>query len=194
MRYFEIVLEAVGTPSFKAWFRSSKVVDGKGAPLLVYHGTRGDFDTFETIEGSDLGAHFGTLDQAHQFVRPDGSSIMPCYLCIQHPLRLPDLGRWDYSLMSDALRKHGIEVGDVPRKNITADYFANEIAHEHRRREAIIRAIEGQGYDGIVYRNATEGDGDSWIVFHSQQVKSATGNRGSYSPTDGSIMESMRSR
>ena len=44
-------LEAAGgditqTPAFKAWFGDSKVVDADGKPLVVYHGTLGDFGEF----------------------------------------------------------------------------------------------------------------------------------------------------
>lgn len=43
--------------AFKAWFGDSKIVNSKGNPLRLYHGTLGNFDTFEpgTIE-SDMGA------------------------------------------------------------------------------------------------------------------------------------------
>jgi len=37
---------------FKRWFKQSKVVDAEGKPLVVYHGTTHDFDTFEPA-GSD---------------------------------------------------------------------------------------------------------------------------------------------
>lgn len=33
-------------PAFRAWFGDSKVVDENGAPLVVYHGTNADFDSF----------------------------------------------------------------------------------------------------------------------------------------------------
>lgn len=49
------------TPAFKKWFGKSKVVDAKGEPLRVYHGTTADFDTFDRGRGnaeSDLGAGF----------------------------------------------------------------------------------------------------------------------------------------
>ena len=35
------------TPKFKRWFGGSKVVDAKGKPLVVYHGTGGNFNTFD---------------------------------------------------------------------------------------------------------------------------------------------------
>lgn len=49
------------TKAFKRWFGKSKVVDEDGEPLMVYHGTTGDFDTFDRSRGnpeSDFGAGF----------------------------------------------------------------------------------------------------------------------------------------
>jgi hypothetical protein len=49
------------TPEFKAWFGDSKVVDENGDPLVVYHGSRKQFDRFDrrlaNVE-SDHGAGF----------------------------------------------------------------------------------------------------------------------------------------
>jgi hypothetical protein len=36
-------LRNTDTPAFKQWFKDSKVVDKKGDPLVVYHGTAYDF-------------------------------------------------------------------------------------------------------------------------------------------------------
>ena len=38
------------TPAFKAWFGDSKVVDADGNPLVVYHGTMGDFEAFDPAD------------------------------------------------------------------------------------------------------------------------------------------------
>jgi hypothetical protein len=38
--------EQVDSPNFKKWFGDSKVVDDKGNPLVVFHGTAGDFYEF----------------------------------------------------------------------------------------------------------------------------------------------------
>lgn len=89
------------TPAFKAWFGRSKVVDAKGQPLKVYHATNVDPTAFKS------GTHFGTVDAANQRAeqlrsfsdvvhRPAGPfQIMPVYLSIQHPLRLPDMASLD---------------------------------------------------------------------------------------------------
>lgn len=47
--------------NLQAWFGASKVVDDDGRPLVVYHGTTGDFTTFDAENAnpeSDLGAGF----------------------------------------------------------------------------------------------------------------------------------------
>lgn len=53
--------EQINSPEFKAWFRDSKVVGSDGKPLVVYHGTVTDFDSFSRGRSnpeSDLGAGF----------------------------------------------------------------------------------------------------------------------------------------
>ena len=37
----------VETPAFRAWFGDSKVVDENGQPLVVYHGTKSNFDVLD---------------------------------------------------------------------------------------------------------------------------------------------------
>lgn len=39
--------DLTNTPAFKNWFGNSKVVDAEGNPLVVYHGTKADFNTFD---------------------------------------------------------------------------------------------------------------------------------------------------
>ena len=63
----------VRTPSFKKWFgdwentpeSASKVLDGNGEPLVVYHGSRtgGDFNTFQDV--SFFSNDFNTADMFH---------------------------------------------------------------------------------------------------------------------------------
>lgn len=43
----EMVRPTVETPAFKEWFAGSKVIDEKGNPLIVYHGTNENFDFFD---------------------------------------------------------------------------------------------------------------------------------------------------
>lgn len=66
------------TAAFKNWFKDSKVVDNDGNPLVVYHGTVGDFDTFSKellgastmTESAKRGFFFGgNADTANTFAR-----------------------------------------------------------------------------------------------------------------------------
>lgn len=41
----------VNSEAFKRWFGDSKVVDENGKPLVVYHGTNAEFDTFDLSKG-----------------------------------------------------------------------------------------------------------------------------------------------
>lgn len=76
------------TPNFKAWFKSSMVVDAHGQPKVVYHGTRRDFDVFRFDkigqQGRAEGAGFYFSDTERI---ADAYGIpMEVYLSIQKPM------------------------------------------------------------------------------------------------------------
>lgn len=72
------------TKEFKQFFGNSKVVDENGAPLVVYHGTKADFDTFMPSKDGALGQgmYFATSQEYAQGV---GRNVMPVYLSIKNP-------------------------------------------------------------------------------------------------------------
>lgn len=72
------------TKAFKQFFGNSKVVDENGAPLVVYHGTKADFDTFMPSKDGALGQgmYFATSQEYAQGV---GRNVMPVYLSIKNP-------------------------------------------------------------------------------------------------------------
>jgi len=57
-RQMDMVQAAIdpSTDEFKRWFADSKVVDEDGNPLMLYHGTLGDFDAFDPNRASPEGA------------------------------------------------------------------------------------------------------------------------------------------
>jgi hypothetical protein len=103
------------TPEFKTWFGKSKVVDEAGEPLVVHHGTTGDFDSFKpgspdggfgsshyfsnniddvnlnyaNIEGPDIAARLarGEVVGDPQF------SVIPAYLKMENPVYLDPSGK-----------------------------------------------------------------------------------------------------
>jgi len=80
--------------AFKKWFGDSKVVDENGEPLVVYHGTKADFDTFDTAKSKDFGIHFGNIGQANaaiaktKFESAENGRVVPVYLKMENPLEL----------------------------------------------------------------------------------------------------------
>lgn len=77
---------------FKKWFGDSKVVDENGQPLVVYHGTNADFDTFDydkigtngTSEG--VGFYFTDDIETAEGYKKQNGSLKKCYVSIQKPL------------------------------------------------------------------------------------------------------------
>lgn len=69
------------------------------------------------------------------------------------------------------------------------DASRDEYEREDRKvkRDYIVHLIESADYDGIVYDNKYEKGGDSYMVFHPDQIKSALGNLGTFDPTNPDI-------
>lgn len=149
----------VHTSQFKAWFGDSKVVDAYGRPLVVYHGTTGDFTVFNT---ASCGAFFTSSEQ---IARTYGVPI-PVYLSFKNPVVID--AQWSFwnelDLVSseslDGLRKYG--------RIVVLDHIKS--------------VAEKAGYDGAIVRNVVDngGCGDQFIAFRSEQIKSAIGNSGKF--------------
>ena len=74
------------TPEFKKWFGDSKVVDKNGEPLVVYHGTRAAFDTFQAGRRSKGFWFAQWAEIANVFAtRRVGANVVPVYLSIKNP-------------------------------------------------------------------------------------------------------------
>lgn len=172
----------VRTPSFKAWFgdwegdpeSASKAVDENGEPLVVYHATDGDFWTFnrerlgkntldnasdEGLAATSLLGHWFNTQDLTQRKYPIGSRSIPAFLNIRTP---------DYAGSLDLLASD-LEGYDSPKE--AADEYLDRITDN----------------DGIILRD-TEFGGTSFVVFTSNQIKSATDNAGTFDPRNPSIL------
>lgn len=147
---------------FKNWFKSSKVVDAAGAPLVVYRGmTRPIIGSAFTIrEGGTYGEGIylhKDPDIANFWADPEGTGenpvVYPVFVSIQNPAS-----------------------GDV-----ASDAESRATAEK----KSSIEILKGMGYDGII----TE-DGEI-VAFDPTQVKSASGNIGTYDPNDPDIRKSI---
>ena len=172
------------TEAFKRWFGGSKVVDAQGKPLVVYHGTRGDFDSFGNVGGrfNVSGGYYFTSRQNRASLYADsmanaavnwnpsstfakevepGANVVPVYLAISNPLVITDK--------------------DGP-------FNAPEDAFDYNQ-GALIKAAKTLGHDGVVFKRS-KGDGFDEVgavAFRPEQIKSAIGNRGTFDPQNPDI-------
>ena len=199
----------VRTPEFKKWFgdwendpeNASKVVDENGEPLVVYHGTKGDFSVFNK---GDIGYHFGTRQQAEKILdrkkNIEGvAKIIPVYLKTYNSVRLPDIGFDGPRAIISELKAAGV-ISLENAKNINAEVSIAyiDLGTKEAMQDALKQELQKLGIDGIIYQNLGEPHRDkngalhdSYIVFNSSQVKSATDNTGAFSAENPDIRYSV---
>ncbi len=182
-----------GVRNFWRWFGDSKVVDSEGRPLVVYHGTpdarfasddgifknrhqqagmSGGSSAFWFAKDRRTGATYADDRRAFDYQSAE-PGIVAAYLSLQNPLIVDGGGK---------LWRDGQQLG--------------------KTRNVIEQARDG-GHDGVVirdvrddYMNSTAANGsatrttDTYVVFDSRQIKSATGNTGAFDPADPSILHS----
>lgn len=158
----------------------------------LYHGTIADFDDY-TANG--LGPHFGTAAQASKraqvltesrgAARPDlpsAPNVRPVDVVIENPLRLNDGPGGDGGFAGLDLDDTMFLLYELKRVNVVDDSFFkswrtrlnNEGMDANEEFFAAAKEkITGKGYDSIVYKNAVEGEGDSFIVLNTKNIRNA---------------------
>lgn len=177
------------SPEFKKWFGKSKVVDERGAPLVVFHGTAEQFSVFDakragkanpfdpgligpafyfTASGEQAGLFGGGA--AFRAKAPEaaggfgaGATVMPVYLSIQKPYYIQD--------------------GQLPDGRTLSELYPRGI--EASIGSSLQREIKKAGHDGVIFRS--DSDELQFVVFDPAQIKSAIGNRGTFSAADPDI-------
>ena len=160
-KYSGDYLDQTDTPEFKKWFEDSKVVDQNGKPIVVYHGTGTDFTVFNK-RGSYSPAKYGYFfssspEAAGYFAKRPGNAQIK-------PLYL-------------SFKKPFVK--DLEGKKSFTEFIDN------------VESLKKKGYDGFIYKNAIDGNNgiphDVYIATESAQIKSATGNRGTFDPNNPDI-------
>ena len=197
----------VRTPAFKAWFgdwehspaTASKVVDGNGEPLVVYHGTLQTFNAFNTYFENGTwhgkGAYFTSSkkDLLANYVTTAQDKTMTCFLSIKNPVIVGKKGEstWFEKYQRDIIRTN-LRLFKFPRVN-----YAYEHCWDSDNLEKVVRNEWGEfnsgkvlgqiyrdlGFDGIVFlaphklkgHTAPKGTGH-FVAFNAVQIKLANGN------------------
>lgn len=210
------------TPAFRKWFGNSVIVDSEGEPLVVYHGTSADFAVFDDSKAGSTSGNTGFLGRGFYFskdparasgyagatrkpdsgawTRTDGGNVMPVYVSLQSPLDI----RGEQKL-EGPLSKKLIAVLEKSLPSEVDIAFQGQDVYALDIQDALAYAVESDpavgrkftdnlkamGYDGVNFM-----DGREIVVFAPTQIKSATGNVGSYDINNPDIrfsrtMESM---
>jgi hypothetical protein len=197
------------TPEFKNWFGDSKVVDDKGKPLIVYHGTRkGGFEFFKGKYRKDeqlgFGLHFAVDEDFADRYAVDEDVSRPGKMPQTYDVILSAKNVLDAdAIVSEGSREFALALilGGKNRfypkneKGVRSVYVQNAIDWTSPKRAE--KLIKGAGYDGIKYRAAIRGQAGvtsesiSYVVFEPTQIKSATANIGAFDPTDPNIYSQM---
>ena len=177
--------------NFGRWFQGSQVVDALGKPLIVYHGTQAQFKIIDLMKVKDIGFHLGTEEQARFFATGKNANLMSFYATIKNPLNLKDTFDCKVTSAHDTiwqLEQIGVvsKTASASLRELAIKNFHDKDAGLWRTWGAIRNAIECAGYDGIRYENGSEseGEGTSWVVFRSNQLKSTSSNCGQFDPND----------
>jgi hypothetical protein len=173
-------------PNFKKWFEGSKVTEP------VYHASKEAPTKFDDRFKSDLssmGFHFGTKEQAaFRTTQYDFSSRSPStgkyYLSIKNPL---DVSHME-SFAPDYLAEKLIDMGLLTEEKFGK--IRDRYSEEPQVGKELVKILKKAGYDGLKYPNEREGEGFSYVPFEPTQIKSATGNEGTFDGTNPDIRKS----
>lgn len=164
--------------ALRAFLQGSKVVDKHGAPIMVFHGTKGDVPFFDgalsdssSKTGCPSSSFFFTdsVDVAESYtVRwqgdfsrtyHDGAAIMPLYLSIKNPLRI--------SAKGDDWRNVEYKGNWISTNDLA------QLAQDAGRYDGvIISRVRDKGVGSVTTKLST-----TYICFAPEQIKSALGDR-----------------
>ena len=165
------------TREFREWFGDSKVVDEDGRPLVVFHGTNREFNSFshDAEQQNDAGFagegfYFMSSKEwgdGYAEVAVDNSGgearTIEAYLRMENPKVISDY--------QEVIKGRDIRESGVAR--------------------AVAKEIRESGHDGVILMPKKKGGPREYMVLDPVQIKSATNNRGTFDPSDPDITKSF---
>lgn len=178
-------LRQTDTPEFKRWFGDSKVVDSRGKPLVVFHGTPDARALLDNGSFTTVVERMGQADANRAFFftasRPKAKSYAD-------PMRAWDFQSAEPAVLQTYLSLQNPKVLDWGGKSWNGT------------RQAVADAMAA-GHDGVIIHNVIDyynkdakrqKPSDVFVAFRPEQIKSATDNNGSFDPADPRIAFSLR--
>ncbi len=108
--------------AFWKWFGDSKVVDKKGRPLVVYHGTDQHFDIFEKLKINEISAASGFFfSGSRSDAKGYGKIVIKAFLTIKEPIYIDS---FDYKKIDSAVKSIGKRHDGIIVKNYANGYIS----------------------------------------------------------------------
>lgn len=192
--------------NFRRWFGDSKLVDEAGNPLVVYHGSKyGTGGEFKPDKGY-IGAAFFTdnkdnatkwaqgytPDENNIFTRNDGDfsgEVVEAHISAKKPIT-DETSLEDVFGDADEAERFRDEAPSYDPQPFTAsidpDSDLYHLAHAYAQFPTFRKYLKKQGYDAFYFDDLETG-GKTITPFEPAQIKSATGNRGTFDPSDQNI-------
>jgi hypothetical protein len=199
-----------GDSAFARWFGASKIVDAQGNPRVMYHGTAQDITSFIPKQAGAIfvtpepvfaeGYATASVDWMRRRGLAGAPNIMPMYVSAQRPFDFEDDAQRaqviQLALQQNGARRPDGEIAIELEKGVPTLWTAEVIE------EALVGpsgdgnwsvieepwmqdAIKAAGFDSFWVE---EGGFKNLGVYKPSQLKSATGNAGTYDPEDDSIL------
>lgn len=177
------------TVAFRRWFGESAAVNVAGEPLVVFHGTRSRFTSFQS-DGRPIwfssnpvysGAYAGGRWKIEN-VLPGGAiyagaeqRMIPAYIRAEHPADFGDTDRTFAESAEQLASNLGID--ETQLRDVWMQTGMKERLWETVNTPEMVGLLRSHGYDSV---RAREYGTPTWGVFDGTQAKSAVANSGSY--------------
>jgi len=193
-----------GVRNFWKWFGDSKVVDEQGRPLVVYHGTpTGNFTVFKPLQFFSLKKEYADIYQSssassRNYNRPQvAPSTYEVYLKIEKPFdtRKSQVAKNIFNRFAS----HNNPVNYSYAQKLTDRGFPDWMELDNLV-EFMDEMKVGRNFDGFIldegsiggYGNKVVWRGLSYVPRSNTQIKSATGNDGSFDGSNPDIRFSLK--
>jgi hypothetical protein len=200
----QITATKQGLQNFWDWFGDSAVAES-GQPLVLYHSTNADFRVFEAGRTTINSTTFGDVETQRQgiFLTPDsqfsqeylrpgeGQNVMQVYASLQNPMDLRQgITGEDLTAIIAA------SDGTLNRRDFSGvDPYETWTFFDAEFGQSFVAAAKAAGFDGAVMLEAGP-DGNkpatTYVAFESAQVKSASGNMGTFDADNADIRFSAK--
>jgi hypothetical protein len=156
--------------AFWKWFGNSQVVDENGQPLVVYHGTPENFSEFRKRGTGRLAALHGPPPDS-----PEG------FFFTTSP-KTAEAFTWKEGELTGGIMPVYLSIQNPWVTDFVLDAFTT-----HRFAE-ILRQAKREGYDGVAaFMQYRDEESSVFVAFYPEQIKSATGNDGTWDSDDPDI-------